>query len=211
MRGIVGNSEEYFWWLREQGTEFRGTGELSQSEFREHLNYFLRNKRTTVNFHREQGNMHPPGGPSLAAEGKLKNASNVLLTYKLSDLSSNLHLSWSVANPVLEVQNCQLFTFMDKAYVRRALAGSRGQHIAILSWVLRLSIISLFLTTRLLISRFFFCTKRIKRNSSDVQLCRVFFPVVFASGSSTCGGNFNKRAFVNSISHEVICNPCNIV
>ena len=26
----------------------------------EHLNLFLRNKGTTVNFHREEGNMHPP-------------------------------------------------------------------------------------------------------------------------------------------------------
>ena len=37
-----------------------GTWELSKREFREHLNLFLRNKGTTVNFHREQGNMHPP-------------------------------------------------------------------------------------------------------------------------------------------------------
>ena len=29
----------------------------------EHLNLFLRNKGTTVNFHREQGNMHPPPPP----------------------------------------------------------------------------------------------------------------------------------------------------
>ena len=34
MRAIVGNSEEYFWLLREHGAEFLRTGELSKSEFR---------------------------------------------------------------------------------------------------------------------------------------------------------------------------------
>ena len=34
-------------------------------DFGEHLNLFLRNKGTTVNFHREQGNTHSPGRPSL--------------------------------------------------------------------------------------------------------------------------------------------------
>ena len=52
--GDQGNMEQNFW---EQGNSVK-------VNFREHLNLFLRNKGTTVNFHREQGNMHPPGGPS---------------------------------------------------------------------------------------------------------------------------------------------------
>ena len=52
--GDQGNMEQNFW---EQGNSVK-------VNFREHLNLFLRNKGTTLNFHREQGNMHPPGGPS---------------------------------------------------------------------------------------------------------------------------------------------------
>ena len=52
--GDQGNMERNFW---EQGNSVK-------VNFGEHLNLFLRNKGTTVNFHREQGNMHPPlGGP----------------------------------------------------------------------------------------------------------------------------------------------------
>ena len=57
MREIVGSTEEYFRGSRELGAQFLGTWELSK---REHFNLFLRNKGTTVNFYREQGNMHPP-------------------------------------------------------------------------------------------------------------------------------------------------------
>ena len=51
MRKIVGNGEEYFWGKREHGAQFLGTWELRKREF-----------RGTVNFHREQGNVHqaPP-------------------------------------------------------------------------------------------------------------------------------------------------------
>ena len=53
--GDHGNKERNFW---EQGNSVK-------VNFGEHLNLFLRNKGTTVNFHREQGNMHPPlGGPN---------------------------------------------------------------------------------------------------------------------------------------------------
>ena len=52
--GDQGNMERNFW---EQGNPVK-------VNFGEHLNLFLRNKGTSVNFHREQGNMHPPlGGP----------------------------------------------------------------------------------------------------------------------------------------------------
>ena len=59
--GDQGNMEGNFW---EQGNSVK-------VNFGEHLNLFLRNKGTTVNFHREQGNMHPPpppppGGPPYA-------------------------------------------------------------------------------------------------------------------------------------------------
>ena len=42
--------ERNFW---EQGNSVK-------VNFGKHLNLFLRTKGTTVNFHREQGNMHPP-------------------------------------------------------------------------------------------------------------------------------------------------------
>jgi len=53
--GDKGFMERNFW---EQGNSVK-------VNFGEHLNLFLRNKGTTVNFHREQGSMHPvpPGGP----------------------------------------------------------------------------------------------------------------------------------------------------
>ena len=52
--GDQGSMERNFW---EQGNSLK-------VNFGEHLNLFLRNKETTVDFHREQGNMHPPlGGP----------------------------------------------------------------------------------------------------------------------------------------------------
>ena len=41
-----------------------GKGNSVKVNFWEHLNLFLRNKGTTVNFHREQGNMRPPGNIS---------------------------------------------------------------------------------------------------------------------------------------------------
>ena len=47
-----GNMDRNFW---EQGNSVK-------VNFGEHLNLYLRNKGTTVNFCREQGNM-PPGGP----------------------------------------------------------------------------------------------------------------------------------------------------
>ena len=50
--GDQGNMEGNFW---EQGNSVK-------MNFGEHLNLFLRNKGTTVNFHREQGNTHPPLG-----------------------------------------------------------------------------------------------------------------------------------------------------
>ena len=60
MREIVRNSEEYLWGSREHGPQFLGTCELSKSEFRATpFNLFLRDKGTTVNFYREQGNMPP--------------------------------------------------------------------------------------------------------------------------------------------------------
>ena len=48
--GDQGNMERNSW---EQGNSVK-------VNFGEHLNLFLRNKGTTVNSHREQGNMHPP-------------------------------------------------------------------------------------------------------------------------------------------------------
>ena len=48
--GDQGNMERNFW---EHGNSVK-------VNLGEHLNLFLRNKGTTVNFHREQGNMHPP-------------------------------------------------------------------------------------------------------------------------------------------------------
>ena len=53
--GDQGNMERNFW---EHGNSVK-------VNLGEHLNLFLRNKGTTVNFHREQGNMHPPGRLSL--------------------------------------------------------------------------------------------------------------------------------------------------
>ena len=60
MRTIFGdqaNMERNFW---EQGNSVK-------VNFGEHLYLFLKNKGTTVNFHREQRNMHPSGRPSLLA------------------------------------------------------------------------------------------------------------------------------------------------
>ena len=52
--GDQGNMERNFW---ELGNSVKGN-------FGGKLNLVLRNNGTTVNFHREQGNMHPPlGGP----------------------------------------------------------------------------------------------------------------------------------------------------
>ena len=53
--GDQGNMERNFW---------EPQGNSVKVNVGEHLNLFLRKKGTTVNFHREQGNMHPPvGGP----------------------------------------------------------------------------------------------------------------------------------------------------
>ena len=62
--GDHGNKERNFW---EQGNSVK-------VNFGEHLNLFLRNKGTTVNFHREQGNMHPPplGGPNFHHGSQLR-------------------------------------------------------------------------------------------------------------------------------------------
>ena len=59
--GDQGNKERNFW---EQGNSIK-------VNFGEHLNLFLRNKGTTVNFHREQGNMTPPPPPWEALKSKL--------------------------------------------------------------------------------------------------------------------------------------------
>ena len=48
--GDQGNMEQNFW---EQGNS-------AKVNFGEHLNLFLRDKGTTVNFHREQGNIPSP-------------------------------------------------------------------------------------------------------------------------------------------------------
>ena len=67
MRGIVGIVRNSF---GDQGNMERNFVFLEQRNsvivnFGEHLNLFLRNRGTTVNFHREQGNTHAPplGGP----------------------------------------------------------------------------------------------------------------------------------------------------
>ena len=54
MRNIFGDQGNMEWNFWEQVNSVK-------VNFGEHLNLFLRNKGTTVNFHREQGNMHPPG------------------------------------------------------------------------------------------------------------------------------------------------------
>ena len=75
--GDQGNMGRNFW---EQGNSVK-------VNFGEHLNLFLRKKGTTVNFHREQGNMHsppPPGRPSELSDDKLS-ADNKLADNKLSD------------------------------------------------------------------------------------------------------------------------------
>ena len=46
-----------------KGTRSRISGNSVKVNFGEHLNLFMRNKGTAVNFSREQGNMHPLGGP----------------------------------------------------------------------------------------------------------------------------------------------------
>ena len=51
--GDQGNMEQNFW---DQGNSVK-------VNFGEHHNLFLGNKGRTVNFHREHGNMHPPGDP----------------------------------------------------------------------------------------------------------------------------------------------------
>ena len=57
----------------DQGNMERNFSEQVNSvkvNFGEHLNLFLRNKGTTVNFHREQENMHPPPGRPSEAVGQ---------------------------------------------------------------------------------------------------------------------------------------------
>ena len=57
MRNIFGDQGNMEW-------NFGESGNSVKVNFGEHLNLFLRNKGTAVNFHREQGNTHPhPGGP----------------------------------------------------------------------------------------------------------------------------------------------------
>ena len=63
MREIVDNSGNIF---EDQGNmehDFWERENLVKVNFGEHLNLFLRNKSTNVNFYREQGNMHPPPLP----------------------------------------------------------------------------------------------------------------------------------------------------
>ena len=48
--GDQGNMEQNFW--EQESSE--------EVNFGEHLDLFLRNKGTTVNFHREKGNKNPP-------------------------------------------------------------------------------------------------------------------------------------------------------
>ena len=76
--GDQGNKERNFW---EQGNS-------AKVNFGEHLNLFLRDKGTTVNFHREQGNMPPtPRRPSLtclmqlSAKGKALKKREIRTTY----------------------------------------------------------------------------------------------------------------------------------
>ena len=62
--GDQGNMERNFW---EHGNSVK-------VNLGEHLNLFLSNKGTTVNFHREQGNMHPPlGGYPFYQRKKMRN------------------------------------------------------------------------------------------------------------------------------------------
>ena len=63
MREIVGNCEEYFLGKREHGAQFLERGNSVKVIFGEHLNLFFRNKGKTVNFYREQKNMHSPPAP----------------------------------------------------------------------------------------------------------------------------------------------------
>ena len=58
--GDQGNMERNFW---EHGNSVK-------VNLGEHLNLFLSNKGTTVNFPREQGNMHPPGKLSFLSKEK---------------------------------------------------------------------------------------------------------------------------------------------
>ena len=61
MREIVGNSDEYFGGSRQNiEHNFWEHGNSVKVNLGEHLNLFLRNMGTTINFSREQGNMHPP-------------------------------------------------------------------------------------------------------------------------------------------------------
>ena len=63
MREIVGNSEEYFWGLRENGAEFLGTGELKKSEFRGTPKYIFQEQGNNCKFlqgTREHATPPPP-------------------------------------------------------------------------------------------------------------------------------------------------------
>ena len=53
MRNVFGDQGSMEWNFWEQGNSVK-------VNFGEQLNFFLGNKGTTVNFHREQGNTHPP-------------------------------------------------------------------------------------------------------------------------------------------------------
>ena len=63
MRNIFGDQGNMEWNFWEHGNSVK-------ENLGEHLNLFLRNKGTTVNFHREQGNMHPPWEALLFIKGK---------------------------------------------------------------------------------------------------------------------------------------------
>ena len=71
--GDQGNMEQNFW---EQGNSVK-------VNFGEHLNNYLclRNKGTTINFHREQGNMHPPPWGALTVRQEAKLRGQLLVHY----------------------------------------------------------------------------------------------------------------------------------
>ena len=75
--GDQGNMQRNFWELQ---------GNSVKVNVGEHLNLFLRNKGTTVNFHREQGNMHPPTWEALIVLWE------VVLDFNLGGLGSSVRL-----------------------------------------------------------------------------------------------------------------------
>ena len=64
MREIAGNSDKYFGDQGNVEQNFWEQGNSVKVNFGELLNLFWGTSRTTVNFYREQGNMHPPPPPT---------------------------------------------------------------------------------------------------------------------------------------------------